>query len=218
MIISVVSSSGGVGKSTIAMNLSVAWAQQGLKTLLIDYDPDGTSAHWAARRSASEHFQCLSIIDDGELAERIDDLNDAFDMIVIDGRPQLDESATPVVLADLVVLPVNPSAKDLFRLNRLVERVTELTNLVESETGRKIQTRLVVNNFKPRQTLSRQLMTALKTVSMKSASAKLGDRIAYKQALLDGRGVTESSTIARTEMKTLARELLGTLENFEVAS
>jgi len=48
-IISIVSAKGGVGKTTVALNLAVALAERGRSTLLVDLDPQGAVAFSLAR-------------------------------------------------------------------------------------------------------------------------------------------------------------------------
>lgn len=47
--IAVVSQKGGVGKTTVALNLSLALAERGWRTLLVDLDPQGGIGHSLAR-------------------------------------------------------------------------------------------------------------------------------------------------------------------------
>ena len=51
MIITIGGIKGGVGKSMVAVNLTVIRALEGKKVLLVDADEQGTSGDWADHRT-----------------------------------------------------------------------------------------------------------------------------------------------------------------------
>ena len=51
----VINPKGGSGKTTVAINLASYFAAQGVRTAIVDYDPQGSSLNWLNLRSASQN-------------------------------------------------------------------------------------------------------------------------------------------------------------------
>ena len=108
-IIAVANQKGGVGKTTVAMQLA-AHLSRTFRMLVVDVDPQGSTTWWA--QNMAEHIP-FDFADDHDPAvlTRLRELGDLYDLVVVDTPGSLEDARTlEVVLdaADYVVVPVVP--------------------------------------------------------------------------------------------------------------
>jgi chromosome partitioning protein len=118
--VSLIAQKGGVGKTTIAVNLAVT---AGLRTILFDLDPQESAVMWADRRKMdSPHVEFLT---DRRLSEGLKAAEQGqFELAVIDTPPAAGPQAfTAAMAADLVLIPCRPSLVDLDAIYRTAQLI-----------------------------------------------------------------------------------------------
>ena len=113
---------GGVGKSTLAVNIASALGRK-RRTILLDLDDQGTSTEWATagllpvevRHVPSEEAEVRELVQ-AVAAATLD-----ADLVVLDLPPRSSAVLSAVLaLADLVVVPVTPSGADLAATSKVI--------------------------------------------------------------------------------------------------
>jgi chromosome partitioning protein len=106
--IAVVSEKGGVGKTTISLDIAVAAGRRGKLAAVLDIDPQATASTWTDRRAADVPWVVATPA--RRLDAAISNANrQGVELIVIDTAPHSSmDAAAAAKLADLVVVPVEP--------------------------------------------------------------------------------------------------------------
>lgn len=129
MIITVGNTKGGVGKTTLAVNLAIARALSGRDVWLIDGDRQGTAqTAISIRYEAGQQpgIACATYPDGPTLRSQVLQQASKFDDIIIDagGRDSTALRAA-LVLSDVLLVPFQPRSYDVWALNDIAALVDE---------------------------------------------------------------------------------------------
>jgi chromosome partitioning protein len=132
-IIAVASTKGGVGKTTVALNIAISRALQGRDVWLIDGDRQGTASTALAIRSDAGRMPTIATAhypEGGALRAQLSHQKDKFQDIVIDvgGRDSTALRAA-LTLADVVLVPFQPRSIDVWAIADIAALIEEARSM-----------------------------------------------------------------------------------------
>ena len=210
MVIAVTNLKGGVGKTTIATNLAVALAHRDYDVCIIDTDlGQQSSMEWSGNRS--EDLKSITVVGvtQKQLTKEVSKFRERFDLIIIDGSPQLSELADRTILAsDLILIPLTPSLYDYRGFENFLDRFEKI-NGVKEAAGGSTKAYVLLNRVNPRTRASRDIVEGVKEYEMSILETAIVNRIAYADSAAEGKGVVEyGDRKAREEFSRLTEELI----------
>ncbi|MBT0571878.1 AAA family ATPase [Curvibacter sp. CHRR-16] len=129
MIVTIGNTKGGVGKTTIAVNIAIARAISGRDVWLVDGDRQGTAQTSISIRSQAGHapgIACATYSEGATLRTQVQQQASKFDDVIIDagGRDSTALRAA-LVLSDVLLVPFQPRSFDVWALSDIASLVDE---------------------------------------------------------------------------------------------
>lgn len=208
MIISLLNQKGGVGKTTLAVNLAMGLAISGNRVMLVDADPQGSSLTWSGNREGEGPFPVVGI-PKPTLHKELPKLADNYDFIIVDGPPRVyDVTRSAILASDLILIPVTPSPYDVWATEETVKVITEVKPFKEDLKSFFVINRKIMNTV-----IGRDVIDALAGYDIPVMKSQLCQRVGFAETAGEGKTVLETApeSPASDEIRALIKEILEAL-------
>jgi len=215
MVLSVTNLKGGVGKTTLATNIAVHLVHQGYDVCIVDTDlGQQSSMEWSGNRSETLKSVPVYGVTIKQLNKEVEGLKKRFDIVIIDGTPQLSELADRTILAsDILLIPLTPSIYDFRGFENFLERFEQIKGVKEA-SGSQVEAFVVLNRVVSNSNVSKDIKAAVSEYEITLLDSKLVNRVAYVDTATDGKGVVEyKDPKAKREIEELVQELKDKAQN-----
>jgi chromosome partitioning protein len=207
-VIAIANTKGGVGKSTLAGNLTWALAMRtDRRVLLVDADPQASVTKWFDLATADLPFDRTQLTTARVLHQQLPRLRQAYDLIVVDCPPmQSDVTAATITQADLGLVPVLPSPLDVLAYSELVPLLRQAQGMNPG-----LALRFVINQLAPRTALAREVRETLTEADILVLPTYIHDRQMYRRVVAQGATVVSEPGPAGIEILALMKDVLDAL-------
>ena len=181
-IITIATTKGGAGKTTIARLILGTLAARGLKVAGLDVDLNHTLTDWV--RTVARH----PITIEHELVETrivplVTQLHDDHDALVIDTAGAASQATIFAIgCADVVIVPLSPNLADIVEAIKTVNLVNSAAAMIK----RPIPTRVVLTAHQPGTNLADHIDKEVSKANLPMAAAKLHRLVAFQEMSFTG--------------------------------
>lgn len=206
-VVSVLNQKGGVGKTTLSINLSRSFSLDNKNVLLIDSDLQRSAREWHSRADG----ELLNVIgiDVPTIDKDVRKIDMRYDWIFIDGAGRLTEMVAKTLLcSDVVLIPIQPSPYDFWASEPFIDLVQQRIDI----TGGKLKAAFIISNQKSNTTVGKEIREVLKDYTIPAFLSGTYNRVVYSDCATNGHTVFEAtrsgSLEAKKEISDIKNELM----------
>lgn len=190
MILTIGNVKGGVGKTTLAVNLAIARAGQERDVLLIDGDEQGTAQTFTDLRNeltGQGDYTAVSLTG-AAVRNQVRQLAPKYDDVIIDvGGRDTGSFRAALTVTDILLIPVQPRTFDVWALDQVASLIEEARAVNDS-----LRSFTVLNAADPVGRDNEEAAQALREYpGIEHIDAPVIRRKAFPNAASQGKGVTE---------------------------
>ena len=206
-IITIAHQKGGVGKSTIALNLAVALSKKyNLKIIDLDYQKSITIFNETRKEKKLKPLNIIHIENQKELIEVLKNNNE---LILIDsGGFDSDLNRIAIIGADLIITPVSNNLIEIYGLEAFKKILSELKE-IEPE----IRSYILLNNIDPKAT--KALKELKKYIESNNEYFDLLDSVLRRRADFAKSFEAGKSVVEMDKKSKASKELKNLIKNIE---
>jgi chromosome partitioning protein len=109
-VVSICSTKGGVGKTTLVICLADAFARQGGSVVILDADPNGHVTAWREMAGEETTVDVISGVTEDTIQAHIEDVSRRYSIVLIDLEGAASQAVTyAIAWSDLVLIPTKTS-------------------------------------------------------------------------------------------------------------
>ncbi len=197
-IITLAHQKGGVGKSTLALNLALCFKDQ-LRVALIDSDLQGSIYH------LKEDFPELDIWAPEKISE-IPKLD--YDLIVVDTPPYLSNRLNELfAYSDYVLVPTKAGFFDVMAIKSTLALIR-----FSQARNQRLKAGIVLNMIKPRSGITAEVTELLGTLGTPLLTTRIFDRVSLARSPMTSGILKSTDQKAIEEVTALAAEIVDLID------
>lgn len=200
-IITIATSKGGAGKTTLAQVIISTIARRGFKVAAIDADYNHSLADWV-NTFRPEGVTVETELNETKIIPLAERLAETHDLLVIDtAGAAMQATVFAIGCADLVLIPCQLSSSDVVEASKTQQLITSAAAM----TRQTILSRVVLTDYQAKTVVAGHVERELVACGLQSLEAKLHRLVAYKEMTFTGDVPGEGA--AATQVAALIEEI-----------